>query len=311
MIGVGSEDNVTFMELSTRLGAYAPVNAVLDEAYRAENGHGDDAPHGYPWHTSFHASSMPAYGHECARKLVLGLMGLPSTETIEPEGRSIMDAGKDGERQIVKRLGLSGTLLSADHDEEFQTGFELGDNWLTGSPDAVMLLPGWNRPHVVETKGKDNEKEGFNKLARGEVEPEPLYVAQLQTYINMAHILGPKLWPDLEPCETGSLVYFNRARPARRLEFFYERDSEWFQHVLELLAEAQRAFIEGRLPDHVRDGKGWTMNPCKWCPMKKDYCKPAWREGITTLEQLADIVQQAHRDYDYVGKRIAVMTRWS
>lgn len=299
---------VSFMELVMRIGAYSPTNALISRGYEIGEGDKDDSPHGHPWHTSFHASQLTPIENLCARKLVLGLMDLPMPDdSVSEEGRSIMDAGKDGELQIVSRLGLTGRLISSDG--AIQTGFKMPDHWLTGNCDAVVLFDGWNRPHIVETKGKDNERDAFNKLARGEVEPEANYVAQLQAYINMAH--RSKAWPELDRCETGSIVFFNRARPAQRLEYFYERDSDWFGRVLEVLSQAQAAFLADELPEHIREGKHWTQEPCRWCQYKSRYCKPMWKRHDTDLRGVEAIARHHDPDYDFDLKRMAVMARWA
>ena len=302
----------SFIELVTRLGAYTPASSALDHAYRVAELDEGDSPHGWPWHTSFHASDLPPdLDRACTRRMVLGLMGLPDTDVPDPEGRAIMDAGKDIERQIVRRYHRAGMLLSAPPDEPIQTGFALASHWLTTSVDAVVLLPGWNRGHVVEVKGKDNERDAFNKLAKGEVLPEPEYVAQLQCEINMANIASPAMWPDLEPVETGSLLFVNRARPGRRLEFVYEMDRPWFDRLLDRLLQARAGFQTGFLPEHPFDGKGWSEEPCAWCPYKKHYCKPAWKRELTRLEQVAEMVTETGMEYDYNERRTAVLMRWA
>jgi hypothetical protein len=303
------EDDVSFMELATRLGAYTPVLSALEHSYRASEAHEASDPHGYEWHTSIHVSSM---WNPCKRYHVLNLMGMPEIgDPIEPEGRAIMDAGKDAEVQKVKRLELAGYLVSSA-DSFNQTGFSFPYAWLTGNTDAALLLPGWDRPHILELKGKDNERDGFKKLADGSAQPEAEYIAQLQGYINLANLLGPVIWPHLKPCESGSLVFFNRARPFQTLEFFYEIDRDWFNERTQLLHEARLAFEEGRLPDHIGDGKGWSESPCDWCELKKHYCKPAWKAGYDELDQVAKMVTETvDAEYDYQEKRAAVLLRWA
>jgi hypothetical protein len=240
-------------------------------------------------------------------------MDLPDTDPIEEQGRAIMDAGKATEALIVAKIAtLPGVLLSSD-DAWKQTSFAAEEVWLTGNPDAIVLLG--SRPHVLEFKGADNENEKnpkIKRLSKGLQPPEQSYWTQLQGYINLVARHADR-FPGLDVCEGGSLVYFNRARPAQRIVFNYARDEKYFTYALGVLAEARDAFLAGELPEQPFGGKEWSAEPCDWCQYKREFCKPAWKEGVTKLEDVADIAARFNPNYtndSYQASRMAVILRW-
>ena len=200
------------------------------------------------------------------------------------------------------------------------------DFWLSGNTDGIHLPPGWNRGHVCDTKGKDNERNHFNEMARGERGPEPEHVAQIQAYINMAHETPYEEWVTLEarmlldamgirlsalePVETGSLLYFNRARPHLRVEFVIERDKEGWQRATGILQDVRDRFIQGDLPPMPFGGKGWSEDPCAWCALKKHICKPAHQQGLERIEDLDPLARAFDPCWDVMSAREAVLARW-
>lgn len=315
------EGGITFMEMVTKLGLFELADPLIEFAYSTEERRlletgDDDNPHGQLWHTSFHASSFPA-GRDggvnekpyCGRQAIYDLMNVPSPDIIEPMGRSIMDAGKDAELQIMRRLHRAGLLISADPDADVQTGFVLPQFWLTGNTDGIMLPPDWNKGHVLETKGKDHDV--IAQMRMGVVPPDPYHIAQLKVYIWMAHRCSKKLWPHLEPVTSGSLIYFSRARPRHTAEFLIDLDFDFIREGLLNLIAWKRAFLAGELPARPK-GWRWTEDPCDWCAYKKHLCRPDERDGVTRIEDSALIAyaKSIRPDYDHKAVIETVKARW-
>jgi hypothetical protein len=309
-------EGLSYAQLVTALediGNEPTVEALLHEAYATAEKLERDDPHGYTWHTSFHVSGLPLPGRGCARQLVLSLMDLPDTDPIDEQGRGIMDAGKATEALIVAKIAtLHGVLLSSE-DSWKQTSFAAEEVWLTGNPDAIVLLG--SRAHVLEFKGADNENERkpkIKQLRSGLMKPAVDYWTQLQGYMNLVARHADR-FPGIDRCEDGSLVYFNRARPAERLVFGYERDEAYFDYALSVLAEARDAFIAEELPEQPFGGKEWGSDPCAWCQYKREFCKPAWKEGVKKLDDVVEIASRFDPTYThdrYQASRMAVIMRW-
>jgi hypothetical protein len=309
---------LTFMELIARLGVYNPADMTLRHAYRVSEEQADhSAPHGEPWHTSFHASEVPWDERWCARKLIFGLMDVPLGEPIDEKGRAIMDVGKDTEVQFVTRFHIAGRLVSPPPTDG-QLTFVDREAWLSGSCDAVIIPLGQGKPHVVDPKGVDNEnarRPKFREMQAGLRDADPEHVAQLQSYVNQAYEESEKLWPGMDPCTSGSLLYFNRARSHERVEFFYDMDREGYLRMHERLVRTRTSFEMGILPPHPFGGKEWSEEPCAWCPYKKDLCKPlAKEEKDGTVFSLAEVGEHVRKHvdetYDAKERREAVLNRW-
>jgi hypothetical protein len=312
----------------------------------------ESSPHGQPWHTSFHASSFP--GDEqtaCGRRQVYSLLNVPEPAPTSRFLRSVGDAGKAIEDELVSRWGRAGILLSADADSVVQSGFTDPEHWLTGNTDAAILPYRWNRPHIVEVKSKAKDK--VEEMRMGRRGPDPKHRNQCLTYIGLAHEQHPwkhvwicsKRWRiiadvhrkagkcphcspsgedttcatriDLEPALSGSIFYLSRDDPSITHEFVFHYDEEFLAQGRARIAEWRDNFLEGKLPDRPQhaDGKvvGWSEEPCKWCPMKKHVCKPDWQNKINSLE-LSHAVEHTKKirpGYDVNNTTQAVKDRWN
>lgn len=312
------------------MGAIRNVDPVVEAAYefleqRAFRDQEDDSPHGSPWFTSFHASSFPGNDpRACGRQEIYSMMDIPANAPFNRRGRTIMDAGKDIEYQLVKRLHDAGYLLSAAPWAEIQTGFVDKETWLTGNCDAIILHRGSLKPFVVEVKTKSEEHvKEMQGLTR---DADPKHVNQAKTYVGEAHdklpemmptvmrcpntqavaIMNPKPNPfkkgkdkficpihrhpdclqevELEPCTEGAIYYLSRDNPWNTFEFFIEYDPEFMKVGKERLKAWREAYLSGTLPPHPFGGKEWSKSPCQYCKFKKHACKPDDKAGITRLE---------------------------
>lgn len=277
-----------------------------------------EAPHGQPWHTSFHASQFPGGDDRaCARKALYSLMNIPRPKPIDRGGRTVMAAGRGIEYELVKTLSESGVLLSADPDEPTQTGFVDPDCWLTGNTDAVILPAGWNKGHVVEVKSKDHEV--VTAMRNGERGPDPEHVRQVKTYIGMAHAASQELWPDLDPVTGGSIYYLSRNRPNVTAEFLFNLDEDLYEDGRTKLLQWKQWFLDDELPSRPPDWM-WTEEPCKYCQYKnlkladgtKVGCKQDDLTGVTKLSESTAVTFAAELniDYDYDLAKAAVIARW-
>lgn len=158
-------------------------------------------------HTSFHISAFPAGDpRTCDRQAIYRLMGMPNEV---PATRMLMGTaivGTAAEEWNTRNLDLDGRLLSANVDAEHQTKFEDADHWLSGSPDFVVLPPGWNRPHLIETKTKDLDVVVEMKNLQRSYDAR--HARQTRAYIGIGHAITPQVWPEVVICSrTWRLAY--------------------------------------------------------------------------------------------------------
>lgn len=307
----------SMVELFATLGVVRLVDPIIEDAYRkveqrivAEEL--DASPHGTLWHTSFHVSSMPAARERhCGRMALYELMDVQTPDEIDPAGRAVMDVGKDVETQMVKRLGDAGYLLSAPWDAEHQTSLTVPELWLTGNPDAIIRPNGWNRGHLLEFKGKDHDK--ILEMQQGALGPDPWHVSQAGGYVDILHFAGEskRLWPELEPVRSGSIVYFSRQRPRVTAEFWLDADFARWTEAVTNLRIWQQHFINGTLPQREPTWR-WTEDPCDWCAYKKHVCRPDVRADVTQLRDshAVEYATQHVESYDYGSRRQRVLARW-
>jgi hypothetical protein len=307
-------ESVGRMELWARLGRITVAEAMVDRAaaYAAErawrarlSGEFDrPLPDGHGWHTSMHISSFPGDdSRACPRALAYGLMGFAQAEPMPQRVPAAGIVGTAIENWLVSMLGFDGRVLSLGTDTEHQIDLEDADHWLTGSPDLVVLPPGWNRPLVIEVKGEKIERvEEMRALKRSY---RPGHARQLRGYLGLGSHVSQLLWPtavickhtwrlaelgnepvidamvcadhgihadsgclievDLEPIRDGVVLYCARDNPEVRASWYFEHDEQWFQRGLALLRRAQEHYASDLIPAHPFGGKQWSAEPCKYC----------------------------------------------
>lgn len=276
-------------ELYSRLGLLREVDPLVTRAYRfaeiiealeEDRGHGRTDP----WHVSFHGSNFPGNDPKaCGRQALYRMLNAPRG-AFNRRGRQFMDAGKDFEVQLVKRLHRAGFCVSAppwDH----QTQFEDEKHWLTCTTDIIVCWPRSPRPFVVEVKqifAKDVE--GMKMLLRG---PTSGHVKQVKCEIGLAHERGT--WKmqrchnagifaidsyldffgkpvetasfcpmhggqqcleevELEPVQHGYLYYVSRDDMVQTREFYFEHDPGFMEEGRRQLADWRDHFERGVLP---------------------------------------------------------------
>lgn len=308
----------SLIQALSSLGEYKLVESITEQAFeiaekKAWRENLDDSPHGEKWHTSFHASSFPGDDERaCGRKAIYTLMNTPSVEATPRKLRGQGEVGKAVELMLVKAYGQANILLSNNQTsgDKFQTNFTDHECWLTGNVDVVLLPWGWNKPHVVEVKTKAHDV--VKQMKQGERGPDVKHTRQCKTYIGLAHE-NAHYWPNLLPCETGTIYYLSRDDPSYTHEFFYEYDPSFMAAGREKLKEWQEAFIQGELPPHPFKGKEWSIEPCKYCPFKKFACKPDQIDGITRLSEshAIEFAEEVYGEYDYESTRQEVLDRWN
>jgi hypothetical protein len=305
----------------------------------------EKSPHGHGWSTSFHASAFPGDEEACGRLAVYGLMGLPRASPFPPFVRAMLDHGLDIEHHFVSRLDSYGSLLTANvaANDDFQTGFEDEEHWLSGNTDGVVLPRGWRKGFVLEVKTCAHEKVmAMRSRTPSFIPKHPQYVRQLKTYIGLAHELPftptvnlcnetgaivpvGGICPDhgkrcaftsttLLPPDDGALVYSSREEPLTVAEFRYHYDPQFMAAGRARLAEWREDFFAGRIPEHPYEGRGkmWTESLCKYCDLKKMGCKQDYTGGTTRLEESAviEFARGVRPDYDYPRERAAAFRRW-
>jgi hypothetical protein len=310
-----------------------------------------DNPHGDSWFTSMHVSSFPGGDpRPCPRKLAYGLMAFATTEKMPQKAIAAGRVGVAAEDWVVDMLDLDGRLLSARSDAEHQIGFEDADHWLTGSPDIVCLPKFWNRPLVVENKSAYADVvEAMRNLQRPCI---PAHARQCQAYIDVGHHVSPLLWPrvvlckhswrlaeegsepvidamvcrehgihadsgclieiELQPIKDGVVLYASRDHLETRKSWYFEHDEQRFQRGLEVLRKVQTHYAKDEIPPHPFGGKQWTAQPCQYCDLKKNVCKPDHQAGVAKLTESHGVEwsRGVYGNYDPIAVRQAVLERW-
>lgn len=286
-------------------------NKIQDEIWRSDEG---NSPHGKPWHTSFHASRFPDSELGCPRA---ALYDLANFSDLGPANRKLVGQGHMGkavELLFVEYWDRMGWLLSTPADAEYQLGAEDKESWLTCSFDSVLLLPEWNSPLPVEVKSKALER--VQEMIFGQRGAEEKHILQLKVQMYFINKMGKEWWPDLKPVEMGILYYAARDDPSITKEFKVPYDAETIEQGLERLKQWNRAFQDDELIQTQEKkhplGFKWSEPPCKWCPYKKNICKPDWQKGITKLSESHGIqyTKEVRESYDYRSTRKTVLDRW-
>lgn len=286
---------------------------VEDDRWRSN---ADNAPHGHPWHVSFHASQFPGDDPmACPRKALYQMMDFAQGGPVERSGRTVMNAGKAIEIDLVQIWHEGEILLSNPPDAEFQTGFEIPEVWLTGSVDAIIKPPRWNKPLPVEIKTKFQS--AIDEMKLGVRGPDPHHISQLKTQLALVHQAQGELWPGLDPVTHGYIYYLSRDRPSDTAEFHVDLDERFFEQGLAMLAKWRAMFEERVLPSTTPDhrhpfGWRWTYEPCKWCSFRK-ICKLDHEAHETDLMESCGVARTVlvRPGYDPEKARKAVFKRWS
>lgn len=336
------------------LAGITPVESVLYSAYEEEekyiweNNIGN-SPHGMPWFTSLHASSFPGDDDTvCGRAQVYDLMNPASSAPHDPKTRALFELGHAIEHMHIKRLSNAGVLLTADvtGDDEFQTGFEDPDCWLTGSPDAIILPPFATKSHVLDVKSTKHENllkmisdpldtpyshsknERQVKCYIGEANEKfsPTVVTCVISGVLIkngrdkcckAHIGNcvPKIIK-VEPPDDGTIFYCSREEPITCTKSYYvSLDLDFMKSGKEKLKKWKTNFIEDRLPAHIHEGQKakWTVGECKYCSHKSSgYCKRDYKNKTVNLSEsdLIEYTKSIRPNYDYGETREEVLSRW-
>jgi hypothetical protein len=325
-------------------------NAVERHAENEWRNRIGDSPHGSPWFSSMHVSSFPGGPRSCDRFLAYEMMGFAHSEPLPQRVYSAGAAGIGIEKWTTDLLEEDGRLLSMPSSADHGIGFEDADHWLTGSPDIVVLPPFWNRPLIIEKKGAKLEHvEEMRAITRSYF---PKHANQTRGYIGMGTRVSQQLWPravvckhtwrlaedgnepvidaqvcpdhgvhadsgcliaiDLQPINSAVLLYSARDNPEIRASFYFEHDEAWFQKGLESLRRVQQHFAQDLIPPHPFGGKQWSAEPCKFCDLKKNVCKPDHQLGVDrlTASHGVDWSEGVFGHYDPERVRRDVLERW-
>lgn len=298
-------------------------------------------------HTSFNFSKFPGDDVSvCGRAQVYNLLHAPPARPLEPKTRMLFDEGSMIELMFIRRWSRYGVLLSADitGEDDNQTYFENQECWLTGSPDAILLPPFWNKGHVCEVKTT-----GHDKVIAMRADPEATiyshkkYIRQIKAYIAEAN---KKFSPTVITCEKsgllikngedrcasfhngqcipkivkvlppddGTLFYSSREEPLLTASYYISNDDKMFKAGREKIKSWKDQFIEGILPDHVREDEKakWSEGECKYCDFKKPFCKIDHKNKVKKLNdsELLNFSKNIRPSYNYQEARSAVFRRW-
>jgi hypothetical protein len=117
---------------------------------------------------------------------------------------------------------------------------------------------------------------------------------------------------ELQPLRTGSIIYAGRDRPNNTCEYFFEHDGARFQAGLHAVDRVREYFQRNELPPHPFGGKQWSEQPCKFCDLKRDTCKPDHQAGVRRLSETngAAWARSVYGSYDVDEIIAAVTERW-
>ena len=314
---------LTRAEMFDRFQINKPIDDIVNAAYKkAEEerwrGQLDNAPHGNPWHTSFHASQFPGDDPmACPRKAMYTMMDLPPAEPFNRNARTIMEVGKGIEIELVSTFARAGILISANPDEEIQTGFIYADAWLTGSVDCVILPTGTTLPIPIEIKTK--YQSAIDEMKNGIRTPDVGHVFQIKTQLALARHEQENggLWSEHDLITHGYIYYLSRDKPSDTAEFRIDFDKRFFDAGISTLKQWKNWFIEDNLPSidpskkHPMGWK-WSYPPCQWCNWKKT-CKLDFEQGVTQLSESIGISRASlvNDEYDFDESRQRVLDRWN
>lgn len=285
---------------------------VEDERWRNQEG---DNPHGNPWHVSFHASQFPGDNPmACPRQALYRMMDFPSAEPFNRNARTVMEAGKSIEVELVRTWHDAGILLSAGPDEEIQTGFEMPEVWLTGSVDAIIKPHNWNKPVPVEIKSKYHNV--IEEMHRGRG-PDDAHVSQIKVQLALLRHFQDEMFPGLDPVTHGYIYYLSRDRPSVTAEFRVDYDPAFFEMGVQRLKEWKAMFDEDYLPVSNPSKKHpfgwrWSYPPCQFCNFKKT-CQLDFQSGNQQLSESIGVnrARLIRPDYDPEAARQRVLERWT
>lgn len=315
-------------ELFSRLQLIRTVEPMTKEAYRRAElqrwrDQLDDEPHGRPWHVSFHGSQFPGnQARACPRQSLYRMMDFVAEEPFSRRSRTVMNAGKAIEVELVSTWNMADVLLSAPEDSEVQTGYEDADTWLTASVDAIVLPWRWNQPLPIEVKTK--EEKDIKLMRAGGQGPDEAHIRQVKVEIAFTRIIQREMWPHLELADHGVIYYLSRNDPEYTAEFRVDYDSAFWEAGLEKLRAWKQLFIDDELPQasdpedrkrHPMGFKsGWrfTELPCVWCDYKKSVCRKDHEAGITKLSESKGVTRTKNirPSYDPDEKRKRVLDEW-
>jgi hypothetical protein len=302
-------------EFFSRVGLIRVVEPLTEKAYLKMEREAfkldlEGDPHGVAYHTSFGGPSFPGNDEmACPRKALYGLANFAPPGPAPRQLRTQADSGKAIEYELVRRWEYLGILLSAGAEEKVQTEIKVPELWFSGHPDAIILPPKWDRPHLVEIKSKAHEK--VMEMQNRKRGPDAAHVKQAKTYIGFLHELSKELWPDLEPLRDGTIYYVSRDLPSETHEFYIEHDEEFMEIGKQRLKDWKQHFLNDELPARPKEWY-WSKTPCQYCPFKKNVCKPDDKAGVTKLSESHGIeyTKSIRKSYDFDITKEIVIKRW-
>ena len=325
---------LTRNEMLTRLQVLRTLDPIVEKAYRsveeANQRNGQEAPHGDPWHVSFHASQFPGDEKSCPRAALYRLMDFAREGSdhkavslpFDRKSRTIMAAGKAIEVELVQTFADAGILLSAK-PQELQTQFEFPVAWLTGSVDSVIR---WNDTGLVPVEVKTKYQAALDEMKLGKRGPDIAHIFQLKVQLALIYLYQASgaRWADFDRVDHGYILYLSRDKPSDTAEFRVDLDLKFFSDGIERLKRWKQFFLDDVLPEFPKGkrtnnfghpmgavGLKWSELPCAWCPHKRT-CQLDFRQSTTALSESVGVDRtRVHRpEYDPNQTRAAVLKRW-
>jgi hypothetical protein len=165
----------------------------------------------------------------------------------------------------------------------------------------------------VEIKSKKDSVIEYMKV--GGESYDPKHYNQLQAYIDWCIKNHERMGWDklgLQPATGGVIYYVSRENPRNTHEFYVEVDELAIASANAKLETWRGDYQLDNLPSRPKEWK-WTEEPCKWCPFKKNVCKPDYQAGIVKLSESHGIefAKGQHPSYNVDDIKRRVEERWN
>jgi len=116
------------------------------------------------------------------------------------------------------------------------------------------------------------------------------------------------------PPDDGTLIYSSREEPLTVASFRAVYDPAFMAAGRERLAHWRDVFLEEGIPEHPHEGARakWSVDPCQYCEMKAEICKPDYQNKVASLRDsnLIAYAQGIDPSWSYEERRKAVLERW-
>lgn len=204
----------------------------------------------------------PSEIHQCTRKILYNILGIPTGDSITEGQQKIFDNGTYVHKRYLKsylpKLGCASTIDGKDFIEISLRNDFL---WLKGSPDAVIFSRETGLPYVFELKSI--RQESFWKLKA----PQSAHIQQVHLYMLLTGI--PR-----------SIVFYENKNTQATKEFLVAQNDKLMASLLDKIALIQKYVAQYDLTKTV-PSQDVNEDLCKHCVESDELedCISIWKKG--------------------------------